>query len=285
MEALENTNETGMTPIYFDDDPFPVWDADLAKMIWPDSEDDCLSYGLYGLDRVLNGLHRGDLILFAGKMGCGKSDFAETLAHTLAWRQKATGIFFVLGTKARYTLAGITAIHARMAYNAVLRNCDEAEANQAKARAAIQELSEMRLLLDDRCGLSLIEIEERIRTAKKQFGITFAIVNKWQMFANPYEIDSNGLRYMKRLAMDLDIPIVLFARMSKATAKRLTVEDVGECGFYDDPDVIALMHLDDKEKTGELLFQVVKNRNGGSGMIRTAYINYQHRVENLAIAQ
>lgn len=285
MEASGKTNGAGTTPIFFDDDPFPVWEADLAKVVWPDSKDAFLSYGLYGLDRVLNGLHRGDLILFAGKMGCGKSDFAETLAHTLSWRQKATGIFFALGTKARYTLAGITAIHARMDYNAVLRNCDESEATQAKARAAIQELSEMRLLVDDGNGLSLIEIEERIRTAKKQYGIAFAIVNKWQMFANPYEIDGNGLRYMKRLALELDIPIVLFARMSKANTKRLTVEDVGESGFYDDPDVVTLMHLDEKEKVGELAFQVVKNSNGGSGVIRTTYINYQHRVENLAIAQ
>lgn len=285
MQVLGKTNEAGSTTVQFDDDPFPVWEAGLAEMLWPDPEEVFLSYGLYGLDRVLNGLHRGDLILFAGKMGCGKSDFAETLAHTLAWRQKATGIFCALGTKVRYTLAGITAIHARMDYNAVLRNCNEVEANQAKARSAIQELSEMRLVVDDKSGLSLGEIEKRIREAKTRYGIAFALVNKWQMFADPYEFGGNGLRQMKRLAMDLDIPIVLFARMSKAGPKRLTVEDVGDCGFYDDPDVVVLMHLDDKEKVGELAFQVVKNSNGGSGVIRTAYINYQHRVENLALSQ
>lgn len=109
MEILESTIGAETVPFHFNDDPFSVWEADLTKMVWPDSKDAFLSYGLYDLDRVLNGLHRGDLVLLDGKMDCGKSDFAETLGHTHSWRQKATGIFFALGTKARslhYTHGG-----------------------------------------------------------------------------------------------------------------------------------------------------------------------------------
>lgn len=280
MDNSENT--TGAVCTRFNKRPFPAWETDLDEMVWSGSEDAVLDYGLYELDGVLQGIHRGELILVAGKMGCGKSDFAEMLVYNLCWRQKAVGIFFALGTKARYTLAGLTAIHARMSYNAVLRNCAGRESNQAKARAALQELSAMRMVLDDSGGLSLAEIEERIRDAKKQHDIAFAVISKWQNFANPYEYDDNGLCSLKRVAVDLDIPVVLFARMSKTAPKRLNVEDVGESGFFDSPDVIVLMHGEDTERAGVLVFHIVKNCNGGTGFVRAAYINQQHRIENHA---
>jgi len=72
--------------------------------------------------------------------------------------------------------------------------------------------------------------------------------------------------------------------MSKDGNKRLTTGDVDDCGFLDYPDAVILMHSDDRNEVGELELGVVKNKHGGLGSVKAAYIENQHRVENLAMA-
>lgn len=267
----------------WDDDPFPLWQARLGELIWPEPEEGLLRFGLSELDGILGGLREESLVVVGGKMGCGKSVLAESLVYNLCWRQKATGIFFAPGRRDRFTLAGLTANHARMSFDKVLTNGDGTEQVDERLREAIQELSSMRLVLDDRGGLSLRDIVERVRIAKLQYEIGFVVIDKWQNYSNPFRFDDTGICFLKDLARRFDIPVVLFARMSKDGNKRLTADDVDDCGFLDHPDAVILMHYDDRNEVGEMELEVVKNKHGDLGSVKVAYIENQHRVENLAM--
>lgn len=267
----------------WDDDPFPVWTAGLDGLIWPEPEEGLLQFGLTELDRILGGLRGGSLVVIGGKMGCGKSDLAEMLVYSLCWRQKATGILFAPGKRDGFTLAGLAAIHGKMCFDTVLSNGDGTEPVAERLRSALEDLSSMRLVIDDRNGLSLRDFTERLRIAKLQYEIGFAVIDKWQNYSNPFRFDDTGLCFLKELARRFDIPVVLFTRMSKDGNKRLTVDDVDDFGFLDHPDAVILMHNDERNGVGELELEVVKNKHGDSGAVRTAYIEEQHRIENLAM--
>lgn len=268
---------------FWDDDPVPVWEADLNGMIWPEPQEALLSYGLCELDRILGGIRKGSLVVVGGKIGCGKSDLAEMLVYNLCWRQKTAGMFFAPRKRDGFTLAGLVAVHAKLPFDAVLANGDGMGPVTVRLHSAIQDLSAMRLVLDDRGGLSLRDIKERVRIAKLQYEIEFAVIDKWQNYSNPFRFDDTGVCYLKGLARTFDLPVVLFTRMNKAGNKRLTIEDVDESGFLDHPDVVLLIHNDDRNGVGEMELEVVKNKYHGLGSVRTAYIDYQHRIENQAI--
>lgn len=269
----------------WDDDPYPVWESGLEEIIWPEPKDGLLQSGLVKLDEILGGIRKESLVVIGGKIGSGKSDFAEMLAYNFCWRQKIPGMFFAPRKQDRFTLAGLAAIHGRMAFDLVVANGDGTEQTKQRVHSAIRELSSMRLVLDDRGGLSLRDIRERVQIAKQQYGVRFVVIDKWQNYSNPYRFDDTGICYLKDVARTFDLPVVLFTRMSKAGATRLTVEDVDESGFLDHPDVVIMMHNDERSGVGELELEVVKNKYCGLGSVRTAYIDHQHRIENLAIAQ
>jgi len=267
----------------WDDDPFPLWTAGLDGLIWPEPEEGLLRLGLTELDKILGGLRGGSLVVVGGKIRCGKSVLAESLVHNLCWRQKAAGIFFAPGRREGFTLAGLAANHARISFDTVLANGDGTESVTERLRSAVRDLSAMHLVLDDRSGLSLRDIQERVRIAKLQYEIGFVVIDKWQNYSNPFRFDDTGVCFLKGMARRFDIPVVLFARMSKDGNKHLTAEDVDDCGFLDHPDAVILMHNDDRYGMGELELEVVKNKYGDLGSAKAAYIENQHRVENLAM--
>ena len=268
----------------WDDDPFPVWTAGVDGLIWPEPEEGLLRFGLTELDSILGGIRGGSLIMVGGKMGCGKTIFAESLVCNLCRRQKATGIFFAPGKRDGFTLAGLAANHARLSFDTVLAKGDGTEAVTDRLRVAIEDVSSMRLVLDDRSGISLREVQERVRIAKLQYEVGFVVIDKWQNYANPFRFDDTGVCFLKEMARRFDIPVILFARMSKDSNKRLAAADVDDCGFLDHPDAVILMHNDERNEAGELELEVVKNKYGELGIVKTAYIRSQHRIENLAMA-
>lgn len=267
----------------WDDDPFPVWTAGLSDLIWPESEEGVLQSGLCEMDKTLGGLREGSLTVVGGKMGCGKSDLAETLVYNLCWRQKTKGMLFAPRKLDGFTLAGLTAIHARLPYDTVIAKGDGTEAVAVKLHDALQDLSALPLVLDDRGGLSLKDIFERVRIAKLQYEIEFVVIDKWQNYSNPFRFDDTALCFLKELARRFSIPVVLFTRIAKSGTRRLTTADVDDSGFLDQPDAVILMHNDDRNGIGELELEVVKNRYGGLGSVRAAYIPDHHWIVNLAM--
>lgn len=282
MESDAKAEQTEDFDSLIDAPPLRVWETELVEYMWSQSERAVLRYGLSELDAILCGLYPGDLIVVGGKPGCGKTSFAETLTYNLCWRQQTPGILFASGTKAWFTLAGLAAISARMNYDAVVRGGDNEEETE-KIGGTLHHLSQMRLVIDDSVGHTYTEVEERICTSCLESDAQFAVIDMWQGMVDSFKCADRTLLLFKKLAMELEIPIVLFARMCKAGVGRLRYEDVIAGDFWDIPDAVLLMHRDEHNGYGELEFEVVKNRNGCLGSVKTAFIDHQHRIENLAL--
>ena len=128
------------------------------------------------------------------------------------------------------------------------------------------------LYFDDRIS-NLGDITARIRQWRYKHEINLAIVDDLQIVRAPqyrarYEEVGAVSRELKRTAMELKIPILALAQLSREherLGRRPTLADLRECGNIEqDADVVMLMHpLEDRQ----VEIGIAKNRDGRSGVV------------------
>ena len=102
-------------------------------------------------------------------------------------------------------------------------------------------------------------------------------------------------RYIKALARELDVPIILLSQLNRAAENRDNhrprMSDLRESGSIEqDADVIMLLHREDYYKKNEEDFQadntaeliIAKQRNGPTGSVKLMFIENLTRFENVA---
>lgn len=128
------------------------------------------------------------------------------------------------------------------------------------------------IYFDDKVS-DLGDITARIRQWRCKHEIDLAIVDYLQIVRAPqyrarYEEVGAVSRELKRTAMELKIPILALAQLSREherLGRRPTLADLRECGNIEqDADVVMLMHpLEDRQ----VEIGIAKNRDGRSGMV------------------
>jgi len=102
-------------------------------------------------------------------------------------------------------------------------------------------------------------------------------------------------RYMKSLARDLDLPVVVLSQLNRAAegreGHRPRMSDLRESGSIEqDADVIMLLHREDYYHRGEEEYEpdntaeviIAKQRNGPTGIVKLAFREKYTRFENMA---
>jgi replicative DNA helicase len=106
-------------------------------------------------------------------------------------------------------------------------------------------------------------------------------------------------RYLKALARELEIPVVVLSQLNRAPEgredHRPRMSDLRESGSIEqDADVVMLLHREDyyrredegredKDNTAEVI--IAKQRNGPTGMVKLSFSSQFTRFDNLARVQ
>lgn len=256
--------------------------ADLEKLAQTKGEITGLRTGFPDLDRVTSGLHENELIIIAARPAMGKTAFAVNLAVNAASNcDKAVALFNMeMGAEqlAMRMLASAGQIDQTKLRKGHLEHNDWKKVNEA-----ISRLAETKIFIDDTPGMTMSEIKAKCRRlASSENGLGLVIIDYLQLISgsskyagNRQQEVSDISRGLKTMAMELNIPVVALAQLSRSVEgredKRPILSDLRESGSIEqDADIVAFLYRDDyytkeisiDENTSKSEFIIGKHRSG-----------------------
>lgn len=279
---------------------------EIENLQSPDSTLVGIKTGFDQLDVMTNGLHRGDLVIIAGRPSMGKSAFALNIAEYSGVELKKGIGFFSLEMSQEQLALRMLCGRARISQQRLRARKLRTEEWQ-KLSIAGGPLSEAPIFIDDSATLSSLELRAKARRLKAQHDISMIIVDYIQMvhgsgrFENRQQEIASISRSLKALAKELDIPVIACSQLSRQVEqrggeKRPQLSDLRESGAIEqDADVVMFIyrpehyysHLDRNdpkylEVEGKAEIIVAKQRNGPTGIVHLAFLKEFARFENLA---
>jgi replicative DNA helicase len=254
--------------------------------------------GFADLDRLLNGLHPGQLIIVAGRPGLGKSTAAMDFVRNAALRSKEAAAFFSLEMSKIEMIMRLLSAEARVPLH-VLRSGQLTDDDWSRLARRMGEIGDAPIFVDDTPAMGLAEIRAKARRLKQRHDLKLLVVDYLQLMTSPKRTESRQQevsdlsRGLKLLAKELDIPVIAVSQLNRGpeqrSDKRPQMSDLRESGSLEqDADVVILLHRDDyydKEsaRAGEADFIVAKHRNGPTDTITVAAQLHLSRFVDMAI--
>ena len=244
------------------------------------------------IDKITTGLHEGELVIIAARPAVGKSAWALNLATNAARFANKTVAIFNLEMSgeslASRMIASVKNIPGYKLTTGNLQGDDWDRLNEALA-----ELSRTNILIDDTAGITIGEIRSKCRRlANSEKGLDLVIIDYLQLIssagnygANRQQEVSDISRALKLMALELKVPVVALAQLSRASEQRKEnprpiLSDLRESGAIEqDADIVAFLYREDYhkqmlEKTDEasdVEFIIAKHRNGATGTVHLAF--------------
>jgi replicative DNA helicase len=256
-----------------------------------------LSTGFTELDKLTTGLHPGDLVIIAGRPSMGKTSLALNIAEHVALYEKKAAAVFSMEMPAEQLALRVLSSFARIDMGK-LRSGDLEDRDWDRLTSQGGLVREAPLYIDETGALSPLELRARARRMKSRHDIQLIVVDYIQLMQVPgnKENRTNEIseisRGLKALAKELAIPVIALSQLNRGVEqrpnKRPLMSDLRESGGIEqDADLVALIYRDevynkDSADKGIAEINVVKQRNGPLGTVKTAFLGQFTRFENLA---
>ena len=251
-----------------------------------------IATGFIDLDKLTSGLHENQLIILAARPAMGKTAFALNLATYVATHSKRTVAIFSLEMGAEQLagriISSLGQIEGQKITSGNLLNDDWQRIAQAKS-----QLSNAKLYISDDAGVTVGDIKSKCRKLKtSEDGLDLVIIDHLQLLTMGTNYGTNRQaeitdisRNLKKLAMELNIPVIALAQLSRGVEqredKRPKMSDLRESGSIEqDADIVALLYRDDyyqtpkdAEQTDPSISELIigKHRNGPTGVINLLF--------------
>ena len=258
-----------------------------------------LSTGFPQLDNACKGMHGGELIVLAARPAMGKTNFALNLASNVINQDKSV-LFFSLEMTTDQLTGRMCASRGNILYDKVLgANFEDDEWNRYNDFNATY--MGRNIFVDDDAGLTIADIRSKSRQIKMKHGLDLIIVDYLQLVgapgSSPTEIVENVSRGLKRLAKDMDCPVVALSQLSreceKRADKRPMLSDLRQSGAIEqDADIVAFLYREviytpnyPQAHIAELIIR--KLRHGKTGTIplltEFEYCRFRHTDEEIHV--
>jgi len=231
--------------------------SDLETLSQTKGEITGLPTGWHDLDKVTAGLHENEFIIIAARPAMGKTAFALNMATYVAMNTDKTVAVFNLEMGAEQLamriLSSLGQIEGYKLKTGNLLNNDWKRVNEA-----ISQLSTAKMYIDDTPGISIGEIRAKCRRlASSEQGLGLVIIDYLQLISGGRNYGSNRQqevsdisRALKTMAMELHIPVIALAQLSRAVEgredKRPIMSDLRESGSIEqDADIVSFLYRDD----------------------------------------
>lgn len=254
-----------------------------------------LPTGYVDLDRKLNGgLRRGTLVVLAARPKMGKTALALNVANNLAV-DCCVLICSMEMPKSQIHERNVASL-GRIPLDHVLNPKDLQDDEWPGFTAACAKINDLNLYLDDRGGLTLMQVRAKAKQVKRRAGLDVMVIDYLQLMEGD-GVNRNAqiesiTRGLKTLAKELDIAIILLSQLNrdleKRPNKRPQPSDLRDSGSIEqDADAVIFLYRDevynpDSMDKGVCEVDISLNRQGASGRVALAYIGEQTRFENLA---
>ncbi len=259
-----------------------------------------LPTGFAELDDLTCGLQNGEMIIIAGRPSMGKTSFAMNIAEHIGADNNIPVAIFSL-EMSRQQLAERMLCSRGMIDSQLVRKGLVNDNQYQELVHAASELSEKPIYVDDTPGITPLELRGKARRLKSRFGIRSIFIDYLQLMSMGSSVESRQQevseisRYLKALARELEVPVVVLSQLNRAAegreGHRPRMSDLRESGSIEqDADVIMLIHREDYYHRGEQDYEdtataeviIAKQRNGPTDTVELGFNGMYTRFANKA---
>ena len=258
------------------------------------------STGFKDLDKKLQGLQKGDLVVVAGRPSMGKTSFAMNIAENVLLDEESKGAVLIFSLEmpgeslTTRMLSGMSKLDQQNVRSGMLKDQELRE-----LLSEGEKLKNMPLWIDDSSILSPMELRAKARRLKRQEGeLSLIVVDYLQLMQLPLSLEnrvnqiSEISRSLKSLAKELDVPVIALSQLNRAVEqrpnKRPIMADLRDSGAIEqDADVILFIYRDevyneDSEQGNKAEIIIGKQRNGPIGTVNLTFLKEYTRFENFS---
>ena len=248
--------------------------------------------GFYDLDRVTSGLHAGEMIIIAARPGMGKTAFALNIATNAAQNTKKAVAIFNLEMPAEQLVNRMRSAVGQID-SSKIRTGNMSHEDWKRINEANSQLAETNIQIVDDAGITAAEIKAKCRNlANKEEGLALVIIDYLQLVTSggkrpesrQQEV-SDISRSLKTMAMELKVPVIALAQLSRNAEKRESnqpmLADLRESGSIEqDADMVLFINRSDYYKAKEQLdasknvvadIIIAKHRKGSTGKFQLLF--------------
>ena len=251
--------------------------------------------GFIELDKLTNGLQKGDLIIIAGRPSMGKTAFALNIAEHAAVDEGRIVCIFSLEMPSEQLATRMLCSRAKVDMQRI-NSGTVSDEELLRVVEALPELKDANIFIDDTGATGVSDIRSKCRRQKTKHGLDLVVIDYLQLMQtsgktnSPVSEIAEITRSLKILARELSVPIVLLSQLSRGPDhredKRPLMSDLRESGAIEqDADVIMLLYREaaytkGADNTAEVI--VAKHRNGPTDTVELAWIQNLAMFENFA---
>ncbi|MGI9573887.1 replicative DNA helicase [Alloalcanivorax xenomutans] len=248
--------------------------------------------GLLDLDEMLGGFHDSDLVVIGARPAMGKSALLLNLALN------ADVPVGIISSEQPHEQIGMRtlAIGSGVGLGKIRAGrMDETE--WTRLPVAMAKYSNRGIFINDRSGISIVELVRQARQWKHGQGIHALYVDYIQRIkssdptAKRHEQVGEVVRALKELARDLNIPVVALAQVSrdvdKRADKRPNMGDLSDSSEIEkEADQVMTLYRDevynpDSQFAGVMEINIEKNRHGPTGSVNVVWNGASQRVRDM----
>ena len=253
--------------------------------------------GFIDLDYRTSGMQKSDLVLVAARPSMGKTAFVLNMAQYMAFESNKTVAIFSLEMSSEQLVNRLLAMEARIDAQK-LRNGSLEDKDWESLLESAGTVAKSKLIIDDRAS-SLAEIRSKCRKFKLEQGLDIVIIDYLQLMSSGGGRSSDSRqqeisdisRGLKRMARELDVPVVALSQLSRAVEQRPDhrpmLSDLRESGAIEqDADVVMFLYRDEyynkeSELKGTAEVIIAKQRNGPIGTVTLAWLPQYTKFANI----
>lgn len=244
--------------------------------------------GYPDLDKMTAGFQKNDLIIVAARPSVGKTAFAMNIARNSAAETNEPIAVFSLEMSEKQLIGRMISSEGNTDASR-LRSAHLVGEDWEKVAMAIGNISDYPIFIDDTPGITTSEIRAKARKLKADKGLGMIIIDYLQLIESVHRRGSNRQeevseisRTLKKIARELEVPIIALSQLSRGVEqrqdKRPMLSDLRESGSIEqDADIVAFLYRDDyydKESEKKNIIEIIisKQRNGPTGTVELAFL-------------
>lgn len=253
--------------------------------------------GFIALDNLLTGMHGGELILVGARPSMGKTSFAMNIASYAALTAGKKVAVFSLEMPREQIAMRMLCSDAKVDMQKVRQGTLSPDDWMRLARS-IGPMSNAPLYIDDTAGISPSQLRSRCRRLMMDKGLDLIVLDYLGLMHSDSKSENRQLevseisRQLKAIALELKVPLIACAQLSRAATarvdKRPVLSDLRDSGSIEqDADVVMFLHREayydpscEEKNIGEVI--LAKQRNGPLGTVKLAWLSEYTTYANLA---
>ena len=232
--------------------------------------------GILGLDTIIGGWQKSDLVIVAARPSVGKTALALSSAkHAAAAHDRRVALYSLemsaqsIGTR---LLAGFSGIGVQDILRGRLSG-----PSWARLASGVNKMNRAPIIIDDTPTITPAELRSRARYIAMNGGVDLVVVDYLQLMSSDRQTkDANRVvevaeisRSLKQLARELDIPVIALSQLNRSSEHREDGEprlsDLRDSGAIEqDADVVLMLW---RPQDSGVRLKVAKHRNGPTGEI------------------